>query len=121
MSPSEAGRCRRSPARTRSRQAPGHDARSRAQQRRAEHVRAERARNRVHGDAGQPLEILGDPMGNEMDLAAAARQISRQPVIGAVHPAERREVAGRHEPGPHAPSAPWRDATPCSAPARNQY
>ena len=76
------------------------------EQGRAEHVRAQRTRNGVNGHAWQALQILGDAMRNEVDLTAAAGQILRETVIGAVHPAKRREVAGGHEPRPHAPSAP---------------
>ena len=89
------------------RRAPVHDARSRARAaarrtcaRRAGAAPRERSRRAAARDRA------GDAMRDEMDVAAAARQISREPVIGAVHPAKRREVAGRHEPRPHAPSAP---------------
>ena len=91
------------------------------EQRRAEHVRAQRTRHSVNGHTWQPLQILGDAMRDEVDLTAAAGQILCKAVIGAIHPAKRREVAGGHEPRPHVPSVPRREATPWRAPARNQY
>ena len=69
---------------------------ARAKQRRAEQVRAERTRHRRG-----PSHPAGarDPAATRCATRWTGRplraRISRQAVIGAVHPAERREVAGR--------------------------
>jgi hypothetical protein len=82
------------------------------QQRRPGEMRAHRPRNRMHVHVRQGGEVGRDAMADEVHFVTAHRQIPRLRVVGAIHPAERREIARRHEPPAHAPSVPCEAATP---------
>src|SRR5687767_9480958 len=69
----------------------------------------------------QTGEIVGDPVRDQMHLLTADGEVARLRVIGAIHAAQRREIPRRHQPLAHAPSTSCERATPCRAPARNQY